>query len=174
MSKFCSIIKLFFVIIISCLYVSLCDAVEIVKNGKTSLIVYHGKEAPSSVLSAAKELKYYLKQVSDVDIKITTKLPAGNYISLGYNELSRRAGLKLNKIKSDGYAIIAKNANIYIFGHDTKDGAVSTKCGFSKGTLFGVYTFIEKYLGVRWFMPGKDGEFYLPKIKHCSKRQCFN
>ena len=162
MSKFYSVIKLLSVII-SLFYVLACGAVEIVKDGKTSLSIYHEKTAPSSVLSAAKELKYYLKQVSGTDIKITTKVPAGNYISLGYNELSRRAGFELDKIKSDGYAIIAKNTNIYIFGHDTKDGMVSTKCGFSKGTLFGVYTFIEKHLGVRWFMPGKDGEFYIPK-----------
>ncbi|MBN2640756.1 MAG: DUF4838 domain-containing protein [Victivallales bacterium] len=82
---------------------------------------------------------------------------------MGYNSLVRQAGFKLDKIKADGYTIAVKNGNIYIFGHDTKDGTTSTKCGFSKGTLFGVYTFIEKYLGVRWFMPGEEGEYYMPK-----------
>lgn len=163
MLKFYKVIKLLSVVLF--FYCgSTCIAVELVKDGKTSLTIYHDKTVPSSVLSATKELKHYIKKVSGANIKITTSIPSGNYISLGYNKLSRQAGLKLDKIKADGYTIVAKNGNIYIFGHDTKDGTVSTKCGFSKGTLFGVYSFIEKHLGVRWFMPGKDGEYYTPKL----------
>jgi Domain of unknown function (DUF4838) len=162
MLKFNSMIKLSFVSLFCCYSLS-CTALDMVKDGKTSLVIYQENTAPSSVLLASKELKIYIKKVSGSNIKIVNSIPSGNYISLGYNKLSRQAGLKLDKIKADGYTIAAKDGNIYIFGHDTKDGAVSTKCGFSKGTLFGVYTFIEKHLGVRWFMPGGNGEYYTPK-----------
>lgn len=140
-----------------------CFAADLVKNKKTAMVIYHDKAVPSSVSVAAEELKTYIKKVSSADIKLVSEIPKGNYISLGYNKLARQAGLNLDKIKSDGYIIAIKNGNIYIFGHDTKDGTTSTNCGFSKGTLFGVYTFIEKYLGVRWLMPGEAGEYYTPK-----------
>jgi hypothetical protein len=151
------------IIFLSCFYSFSCFAVDLVKDKKTSMTIYHDKAAPSSVSSAAEELKNYIRKVSGAEIKVLNRVPDGNYISLGYNKLARQAGLKLDNVKADGYTIAVKNGNIYIFGHDTEDGTTSTKCGFSKGTLFGVYTFIEKYLGVRWFMPGNAGEYYVPK-----------
>lgn len=157
------------VIFSSCFYSFSCFAIDVVKNKTTSMVIYHEKAAPSSVLLAGKELKNYIKKVSGADIKIVSGTPKGNYISLGYNKLARQTDLKLDKIKADGYTIAVKNGNIYIFGYDTKSGTTSTKCGFSKGTLFGVYTFIEKYLGVRWFMPGQAGEYYIPKSNIVAK-----
>ncbi len=151
------------VIFSSCFYSFSCFAIDVVKDKTTSMVIYHDKTAPSSVISAARELKNYIRKVSGAETKIVSNVPAKNYISLGYNKLAVQAGLNLNNVKADGYTIAAKNGSIYIFGRDTQDGATSTKCGFSKGTLFGVYTFIEKYLGVRWFMPGKTGEYYTPK-----------
>ena len=162
MFKFCRAIG-HLTILLSCVYSFSCLAVDVVKDRKTSMVIYHDKAVPSSVLLAAKELKNYINKVSNADIRVVSDSPAGNYISLGYNKLARKAGMRLDKVEPDGYTIAVKGGNIYIFGYDTKDGTVSTKCGFSKGTLFGVYTFIEKYLGVRWFMPGKDGEYYVSK-----------
>ena len=162
MQKFHKMVR-YLTLISVCFYSISCIAVDLVKDGKTFMVIYHEKTVPASVLSATEELKNYIRKISGADINVVTSIPNRNYISLGYNKLARQAGLKLDKVKADGYAIAAKNGNIYIFGHDTKNGTVSTRCGFSKGTLFGVYTFIEKYLGVRWFMPGKEGEYYVPK-----------
>ncbi len=146
-----------------CYYATHCGAAVLVQDGKTSLTIYHAKGVPSTIRDAASELQHYLKQVSGADILISTAIPVGKFISLGDNQLSRQAGLTLNKVKADGYVIAVKNDNIFILGHDTKDGMTSTLCGFSKGTLFGTYSFIEKYLGVRWFMPGATGEYYKPQ-----------
>ncbi|MCF6175140.1 MAG: DUF4838 domain-containing protein [Victivallaceae bacterium] len=151
------------VLTVFCYYGVNCSAAVLIQDGKTSLTIYHDKGVPSSVENAAEELRHYIKKVSGADISITTKIPAGKFISLGVNQLSRQAGLSLNKVKADGYLIAIKNDNIYILGRDTQDSKVSTECGFSKGTLFGTYTFIEKYLGVRWFMPGSTGEYYNPQ-----------
>jgi Domain of unknown function (DUF4838) len=159
MSKISVIFKA--VVLTVCCYCGVnSNAAVLVQDGKTALTIYHAKGAPSTVQDAAGELQFYLKKVSGADILITTKIPVGKFISLGDNQLSRQAGLTMDKVKADGYLIAVKNDNIYILGRDTKNGQVSTECGFSKGTLFGTYSFIEKYLGVRWFMPGSDGEYY--------------
>ena len=153
-------------VVIGCLLVNgVVGAVELVKTSRTALVIYHRKNAVATVKTAATELQHYLKKVSGARIKITNKSPMGKFISLGVNSLSRQAGLNLNNIKADGYRITVSNGNIYILGHDTQNGKMSTKCGFSKGTLFGTYSFIEKYLGVRWLMPGKAGE-YCPALKN--------
>ena len=141
----------------------ICGATDIVKDGKSSYKIFLDKNEPSSVYLGAKELKEYIKKVTGCDIKIATKAPAAAYISLGYNKLAKDAGVNLSQVKADGYKIVVKNGNIYILGYDTKDNTISTKCSFSKGTLFGTYSFIEKYLGVRWFMPGKEGEYFTKK-----------
>jgi hypothetical protein len=153
-------------IVAYCLYNSLeTMALELTNGKQTDFVIYHQKNAVATVKTAATELQHYLKKVSGATIKITHNPPVNKFISLGVNRLSRQAGLNLNNIKADGYQIKVKNGNIYILGYDTKKGEMSTKCGFSKGTLFGTYSFIEKYLGVRWFMPGEDGEFCPTKRK---------
>src|SRR5690606_30446716 len=50
--------------------------------------------------------------------------------------------------------------------------------GYSNGTANGVYTFLEKYLGVRWLMPGDIGrdvpvkkDFIIPDIDHMESPQ---
>lgn len=44
----------------------------------------------------------------------------------------------------------------------TEDSAIAIIGSTSEGTEFGVYEFLERYLGVRWLMPGDEGE-HVPK-----------
>lgn len=53
---------------------------------------------------------------------------------------------ELDAVGEDGYVIKVAEYSISIGG------------GSSWGTRFGVYEFLERYLGVRWLMPGESGE----------------
>jgi len=69
----------------------------------------------------------------------------------------------------DGFVIEATNGVVRIFGNDddVPGGDVSKTCGyggeapwqphFRRGTLFGVYEFLERYAGVRMYFPGELG-----------------
>ncbi len=63
-----------------------------------------------------------------------------HYISLGENAYSRDiiAGYDFSDLNEEGFYILPKDGNVYIFG------------AAPKSVIFGVYEFLEKYLGVRF------------------------
>ncbi|MHC4404763.1 MAG: hypothetical protein ACYTG0_34360 [Planctomycetota bacterium] len=82
--------------------------------------------------------------------------------SLGDNAASRAAGLSVEDIPADGFRIVTRADNVYILGPDTAEGLRTPAGGSSTGTRNGTYAFIERFLGVRWLVPGKGGD-YVPK-----------
>ena len=63
-----------------------------------------------------------------------------HYISLGDNEYSRDiiSGYDFSQLNEEGFYILPKDGNVYIFG------------AAPKSVIFGAYEFLEKYLGVRF------------------------
>jgi len=134
------------------------------QNGKTSYSIYIDPSAPKTVKAAASDLKLYINKASGISLNIVSgaKAPAANFISVGNTAALKASALNTNGIYGDGYKIVNKNNNVFIFGNDTPDGVVNASGGKSNGTANGVYTFLEKYLGINWLMPGEAGE-YIPK-----------
>ena len=64
-----------------------------------------------------------------------------HYISLGKNAYSRDilARYDLSDLNEDGFYILSKDGNVYVFGASPKS------------VIFGTYEFLERYLGVRFF-----------------------
>lgn len=96
-------------------------------------------------LKASTVLQNYLLQISGTAIPIVAanQHRSPYEILLGQNdrldELS--IDLNLNALKEDGFLIRTDSARLIIAG------------GNEKGTLYGVYTFLEKYLGCRMYSP---------------------
>ena len=63
-----------------------------------------------------------------------------HYISLGENDYSREiiAKYDLSTLNEEGFYILPTDGNVYIFGAS------------QKSVIFGVYEFLEKYLGIRF------------------------
>ena len=67
--------------------------------------------------------------------------------------------------KPEGFWIKTVSNSLVIIGSDDpriKPAQVKTGVCRARGTLNGVYEFIERFLGVRWFFPGKMGEVVEP------------
>lgn len=94
---------------------------------------------------ASTVLQDYLLQISGAAIPIVTAdRPRSRYeIVLGQNERldELNIGVNLNALKADGFLIKTDSLRLIIAG------------GNEKGTLYGVYTFLEKYLGCRMYSP---------------------
>ncbi len=96
-------------------------------------------------LKAADVLQKYLLEISGTALPIIAARDGRSKyeIVLGQNdrldELNLR--LNLNTLKEDGFLIRTDSARLIIVG------------GVEKGTLYGVYTFLEKYLGCRMYSP---------------------
>jgi hypothetical protein len=133
--------------------------VTIAFQGKSTFSIILPQNAPSSVTAAAQEMQ------KDVQISTGAKLPIvkddsakiANFISLGATKQAQQAGISATRIAPEGFRIVTRNGNIFILGPDTADGAFTDEGGTSNGTANGVYSFLEKYLGVRWLMPGDLG-----------------
>lgn len=112
---------------------------------------------------AAEVLKKYLQEISGAVLPIIKANQAiSDYeIILGQNERIAEANLSvdLNHLKTDGFVIQTNEQRLFIIG------------GREKGTLYGVYTFLEKYLDCRMYSPSvklvpQQSRIELPVINH--------
>lgn len=96
-------------------------------------------------LKASRVLQDYLLQISGTALPIITadKGMSPYEIVLGQNERldELKLDINLNSLKEDGFLIKTDSLRLIIAG------------GNDEGTLFGVYTFLEKYLGCRMYSP---------------------
>ncbi len=134
-------------------------AVSLVEQGKaTGKIIVPENPCPSENL-AVKELDNYIKKMSGTTLPVTSS-PCANSVTIGtvdsMKSLPREIKKRLNECKSnEAFYIKTIDNKIYIVGKNPI------------GALYGTYTFLEKYLGVRWFYPGGQGE-YFPRKKTIS------
>jgi len=94
---------------------------------------------------AAEVLQDYILQISGTALPIiTADKPGSPYeILLGQNDRlgERNINIDFNALEADGFVIRTDSMRLIIAGGDFK------------GTLYGVYTFLEKFLGCRMYSP---------------------
>ncbi len=117
--------------------------VVLVEKGRTSYQIVVGEKADSIELYAAKELQRYLFAISNVTLNIVAdSATTSDYeIVIGKNDRLKEV-LPMEEIPRDeGFIIYTDKEKLFIAG------------GGRKGTLYGVYEFLEKYLGCRMYAP---------------------
>jgi hypothetical protein len=115
-------------------------------NGKTDYRIVIGSAVSESEKWAAKELQKYLSQISGADFSIVDDKTniSDKEIVIGYNKHSQELlGLNYKKQDTTDESFLYKNigANIVLAG------------GSQRGTMYAVFTFLEKEFGVRWYTP---------------------
>lgn len=129
--------------------------VTLVENGRARavIVVPDGKKSP-----AAEDLQRYIEKVSGAKLEIVTEDKAGEAkagagrVFVGPCEAARRV-VDLSKLQPEGFVIKTDGGDLFITGQDTTAGGRKVE-----GTFYGVCEFLERYLGVRWLMPGPLGE----------------
>lgn len=155
----------------------------------TKVQIVTPEKAPEPVVFAAEELKTHLDAITGGDHVIVHSVPEGPAIILGDGPEARKAGIDAGQIKRDGYVIKTVGNKILIVGQDDSGPKTDIKAKlaemrkleksssvrflgspdrwlFHRGTLYGVYRFLEE-LGVRWFFPGPKGTV-IPKNPNAS------
>ena len=112
-------------------------------NGKSDYAIVLCKNASTSEQTAAKELQGYLEQIGGVALPIITRdqLNKGQkHILIGYNKkYGAEFGVECPDKNDEGFTYRNVGDNIWIYG------------GSQRGTMYGVYSFLENELGVRWY-----------------------
>lgn len=129
--------------------------VVLVKDGKAACRIVVKPSAPPPVSFGAKELSAYLEKISGAKPQIASE-PADGFhnVYIGTlvdKELVKAAGIREDELKEDGFALRVQDGTLYIIGQNPR------------GALYGAYEILKKYGGVRWLVPGPDGEYYSRK-----------
>lgn len=110
---------------------------------------------------AAGELQHFLKKSTGKAVTVGREaVPEKFNFILGNTPEATKAGADCRKLPEEGYYILRSGNSLYIAGNDSGeiDPAVSKyNTKFRRGTLSGVYDFLERFSGVRFFFHGKYG-----------------
>ncbi|MBP1992515.1 DUF4838 domain-containing protein [Paenibacillus eucommiae] len=133
------------------------NQIKVVENGEARAYIVVATNASQDISKASETLKEYVKKSTGAELQIITKEEvagsglassdlAGIYIGVSKSEDEADHQQLLQNLNSDGFIIDSQEKTITIIGPT------------SWGTQFGVFEFLERYVGVRWLLPGDDGE----------------
>ena len=129
--------------IILLLEVNLHAADWLFRNGKSSYRIVVSTEASASEQTAVRELQQCIQQVSGVQLPITSDLKASSRnIYVGYNEqVAVLTGAQKPDENDESFTYRTVGNDLLIWG------------GAGRGTMYGVFKFLEQELGIHWLTP---------------------
>lgn len=117
----------------------------IVEDGETDFVIVTSDSPDECILTAVGEMQKYVKAISGVELEHITEseiADGAKAIVIGETQLEKEiTQVNRESIGADGFLLYSDGTYLLIAGGD------------SRGTLYGVYTLLEEYFGVRWFTP---------------------
>lgn len=111
------------------------------KDGKTEYDILLSADASVSEKTAAKELSDYVKQISGATLQVKTAQPfsfGGKHIYVGW---TAKTGAAKPADADESFTYQTIGNDLYIWG------------GKNRGTMYGVFSFLEQQFGVHWYTP---------------------
>jgi hypothetical protein len=140
--------------------ISNASTIKLKSNENIDIVV----TANSSVQNGAWELRKYLEKILNAKVTLVTN-PHPNKITffLGISKFSKAAKIDDSILCQDSYIIKRIKNQIFILGKDDNRNVMRSDMG-QRATLFGVYDFLERFCGARFYFYDED-YIYLPKLK---------
>jgi hypothetical protein len=160
--------------------------VELIKNGKAEAVVVIPALPPSKAKNkkamlklyalnkkAANDLIKYLKEVTGASLPLQTSdqpIPKGKkLILLGESPLTKAKGISTENLPLEGFKIQTFDNGVAIVGrlpgkqenYNLGGGYYTVNESAAQSLYFGVYDFLERFCGIRWYYPGANGT-YIP------------
>ncbi len=121
------------------------EATLIAEEGEARMTIVVSANASPSTRYAAEELQHFLGKITGAQMPLVTDdaPSAPSEIWVGDSQRLRNANILIDYevFGPEGYVIRTRGRHIFIAG------------GEPRGTLYGVYGFLEDHLGCRWFTP---------------------
>ena len=127
---------------------------QIVVDGKSEYTIVYPSEYEAGEKSAANEMQSYIEASTGVKIPMVTDenfngKEEGKYICIGNTIFFEKSGFKTVDLNLDGFIIKTVGEKLIIKGQRTR------------GTLYGVYDFLEKIVGIKFLTISYE---YIPKL----------
>lgn len=137
------------------------DNSVVLRSGAVDVIVEKGLSRGAGVVAfSAQEMTNFLSRVlgSEVSVRAEPR-PGVPAIMLGDVPSARNAGLRVLDLPYDGFIVkCVPPDRLFIAGFDDDGFTPGVSRLVRRGTLFGVYHFLERYAGCRFYFPGELGE----------------
>ncbi len=132
------------------------------ENGKWSADIITPDNPNHAEAFAANELQYHFGKMTGVKpaiIKESQKSALPYHFYIGNTAAARAAGIDKSKFAMDHHQIKNVKDGVIFTGGDRNGNRVGHQWSAAcQGTLYAVYDYLEKDLGVKWIFPGELGE----------------
>lgn len=118
--------------------------INLTDSGVSSYVIVRGENATPTEITAANELQKYLKCISGAELMIVTDhaAVAKKEIIVGKTNREAPQAFARKELGEDGFVIRTADEKLWLIG------------GGDRGTVYSVYTFLEEYLGCRFYADG--------------------
>lgn len=126
-------------------WLSICPswAQHLFHKGKSSYAIVVARDASTSEQTAAHELQNYIEQVAGLKLELLSEDNLSDYkrvVFIGYNpKYGSKLGVARPEDDDESFCYRTVGDDLWIWG------------GKQRGTMYGVYAFLENELGVRWY-----------------------
>lgn len=138
-------------------------------TANSSVIIVVAKSPTPTAKFAAEDLMRCLIKSLNCRVKITASPISTDkddiFIYVGPSDFT--SGLPLNTLKPEHFFIKVCRQKIFLVGQDDSGCPLAQKFTVKTGTMYAVYTFLQKFFGIRWLWPGDLGEI-IPSRKTVS------
>ncbi|PWV56520.1 DUF4838 domain-containing protein [Chitinophaga sp. S165] len=135
--------------VLSGVFISKVQAIVIIKNKVAVSGIVIAKDASAQVQAAVKTLQLYLQKSTGVTVPVSNQKQGTSNLYVGKGAYSGIGNVSLDE---DGFLLQTIDANNFVI-----------LGGSDWGTEFGVYDFLERFVGVRWLLPTDLGTV-IPKL----------
>jgi len=117
------------------------DTLPLVVDGFSEYVIVRGENASPSEVTASTELQAYLQKITGALLPIVTDsaAPVVKEIVVGKTNREADGAFDRDELGTDGFVIKTDGGKLWLVG------------GEQRGTLYAVYTFLEDYLGCRFY-----------------------
>ena len=140
--------------------------VALVEGGKPAARIVVDPASPGVTKFAARELQGYVEKSTGAKLPITDASVDDGVaeVVIGAGAIAERYGVRVDKLPRDGFVIKTVGGRVFVAGRDSgPDHLVQAfwsrvPRGIEAASLFGVYEVLERFVGVRWYLPVDIGE----------------
>ena len=145
----------FFAFILLFLAINSFAADWLFRNGVSKYQIVVAENASKSEKTAARELQQYIEQMSGCRLPITNDLNTSSpRIIVGYNgRVKALTDVEMPEQDDESFTYQTVGRDLLIWG------------GAQRGTMYGVFTFLERELGIHWLTPKCT---CVPKYESCA------
>lgn len=136
-----------FLLVLAVAPLATARALVLAQHGRAGVTIVCAADAPASEQTAARELADYLGRISGAKFAVVPETKAtgpGSRVFVGHTAFSRAQKLLSTNLAPEAWIVRSVGRDLVIAG------------GAPRGTLYGVYHFLEDSLGVHWWNPFEE------------------